>query len=69
MSLLDYYGRAVGKSLDHPDNDPDDDAVACWRCHDDGMDLMSDHLLPCPDCGPDQRTTRRPTLHLKALPC
>ena len=20
--LLDYYGRVIGKSLDHPDNDP-----------------------------------------------
>ena len=73
MSLRDYYGRVVGKSIDHPDNDPDDDCIdyddeRCARCHGDGMDPQNDYLLPCPMCQSEQRATpaRRPTLHLKA---
>ena len=69
MRLLDYYGRVVGKSIDHPDNDPDDEVWVedeCPRCHGDGMDPMTDYLLPCPLCQSEQRPARRPTLHLKA---
>ena len=70
--LLDYYGRVVGKSIDHPDNDPDDDCVdydddTCPRCCGDGMDPQTDYMLPCPLCQSEQRAaTRRPILHLKA---
>lgn len=64
--LLDYYGRVVGKSIDHPDNDIDDDY--CPRCHGDGMDPLSDYLLPCPLCQSEQQVApvRRPILHLQA---
>lgn len=74
--LRDYYDRVVGKSIDHPDNDPDfeyDDAE-CARCHGDGMDPYNDYLLPCPQCQSEQTATataaiaRRPTLHLKRAP-
>lgn len=68
----DYYGRVVGKSIDHPMNDPDfeyDDAE-CARCHGEGMDPYSDYLLPCPQCQSEQTaiSARRPTLHLKRVP-
>jgi hypothetical protein len=71
MSLRDYYGRVVGKSIDHPDNDPDDDCVdydndpdddcvdydddKCPRCFGDGMDPQTDYVLPCPVCQSEQR--------------
>ena len=32
--------------------DPD---VVCDRCHGDGMDPMTDYLLPCPACKGEQR--------------
>jgi hypothetical protein len=64
MALLDYYGRVVGKSIDHPENDHDDDE--CARCHGDGMDPYSDYLVECPWCQPEQEVAcRRPTLHLR----
>lgn len=46
--LRDYYDRVVGKSIDHPDNDPDD--LYCEWCHGDGTDPYNDHVLPCPMC-------------------
>lgn len=70
--LRDYYGRVVGKSIDHPDNDPDFeyDDDECQRCHGDGMDPWNDYLLPCPLCQGEQLATpvRRPILQLKREP-
>lgn len=71
--IRDYYGRIVGKSIDHPDNEPEDDGfedAACPRCHGDGMDPQCDYMLPCPLCQSEQRAApaRRPILHLKARP-
>lgn len=65
--LRDYYGRVVGKSIDHPDNDPDEGE--CSRCHGDGMDPWNDYLFACPECQGEQLAAlRRPILHLKARP-